>query len=80
MSSSSEDENADPFKFKDCVQVTNKNQKLSVTIQPKLRKELGGKTFTKIDIYQSRGIRALLACKIRATSKEIRAGVGLHKV
>lgn len=80
MSSSSEDEGTDSFKFKDCVQISNKQLKLRAMIQPKFRKSINGQVFTKLDFYQSRGIRSLLACKLSATSKQIRGGHGKGKI
>ena len=49
-------------------------------IQPKFRKDVNGQVFTELDFYQSRGIGKILACRLNATSKQIRAGEVKNKI
>lgn len=76
-SSSDSDGNAqDKFVFQEAISVKNKSLRMRVTVQPHFRKTIGGKTFTKLDFYRSRGIANLMCCRTRASMKQMRNGYG----
>ena len=76
-SSSDSDGNAqDKFVFQEAISVKNKSLRMRVTVQPHFRKLIGGKTFTKLAFYRSRGIANLMCCRTRASMKQMRNGYG----
>ena len=69
----------DVFEFEETVVITNKALKLRATIPPSYRKVVDGVTFTKLDVWQSRGVFSILSCKAKGKPSHAKSGVAVRR-
>ena len=82
MANSDSDDGADGFKVGNALVINHSTIKVSVTILPTFLTVIQGETFTRMDIYRSRGLHRLLSCRV--TDEETKIGsdglIKLNKV